>query len=79
MSKIKFLKSPIGLGIAHRAGETSVSLPDDLKKLCVEKGFAEYIPEEKPKRTPPEVVAPRVAPKENTSVKKSTNKTGSKK
>jgi hypothetical protein len=72
MSKIKFLKSPIGLGIAHRAGEVSVSLADDLKQMLVENGYAEYIPEEKPKRTPPEVVAPRVAPKENTSVKKAT-------
>ena len=71
MSKIKFIKSPIGLGIAHREGETSVSLPDSVKKMLVEKGYAEYIPEEKPKRTPPPVVTPRVTPKEDTSVKKS--------
>lgn len=70
MSKIKFLRSPIGLGIAHRVGETSVSLPEDVKKMCVEKGLAEYIPEEKPKRKPPKVVTPKVKAEENTSVKK---------
>lgn len=70
MGKIKFIKSPLGLGIAHRVGETSVSLPDNLKKLCVEKGVAEWIPEDKPKRTPPEVVTPKVEKKENTAVKK---------
>jgi hypothetical protein len=78
MGKIKFIKSPIGLGIAHRVGETSVSLPDDLKKLCVDKGVAEWVPEEALKRTPPEVVAPKVTPKENTAVRKTglTSKTG---
>lgn len=69
MGKVKFIKSPIGLGIAHRVGETSVSLADDLKKLCVDKGIAVWIPDEKPHRTPPEVVIPKVTPKENTSVK----------
>ena len=70
MGKIKFIKSPIGLGIAHRVGETSVSLPDKLKKLCVDKGVAEWVPEDKPKRTPPKVVAPKVEPEEHTAVKK---------
>ena len=74
MGKIKFIKSPIGLGIAHRVGETSVSLADDLKKLCVAKGLAEWIPEDKPKRTPPKVVAPKVEPKEDTAVKGLTSK-----
>ena len=78
MGKIKFIKSPIGLGIAHRVGEISISLPENLKKLCVDKGVAEWVPEEAPKRTPPEVIAPRVTPKENTAVRKTglTSKTG---
>jgi topoisomerase IA-like protein len=79
MSKIKFLKSPIGLGIAHRVGETSVSLPDETKKMLVEKEYAVFIPEEKPKRTPPKVQAPKVSPKENTSVKEPTAKKAEKK
>ena len=66
---IKFLKSPIALGYAHRAGETNASLPDDVKTMLIGKGFAIEVPDEKPQRTPPKVVAPKVKPATNTAVK----------
>ncbi len=70
---IKFLRSPIGLGYAHRAGETNSSLPEDVKKMLVEKGFAVIVPEEgkeKPKRQPPKVHTPLVKPAEKEVVEK---------
>jgi hypothetical protein len=52
---IKFIRSPLHLGYAYRAGDTTGSLPDEIAKILVSDGYAVPLISERPKRLDPEV------------------------
>jgi hypothetical protein len=53
---IKFIKSPIPLGYAYRAGQGAGSLPDHVAQKMIDDGYAILIEKkERPKEVKPEV------------------------